>query len=55
VKPFSSGSSTPITCRSRVWLRVRVEIMGPGKYENAGKTQSVLLMITPMIVVNLRF
>jgi hypothetical protein len=30
-------------------LRVRVEMMGPGIYDNAGKTQSVLLMITFMI------
>jgi hypothetical protein len=26
-------------------VRVRVEIMGPGKYENVGKSQSVLIMI----------
>eukprot|EP01047_Picozoa_sp_COSAG01_P029526 COSAG01_NODE_2027_length_8600_cov_3.986356_10_plen_177_part_00 len=29
--------------------RARVEIMGPGTYENAGKSQSVLIMIDPMI------
>jgi hypothetical protein len=31
------------------YIRVRVEIMGPGNYENVGKSQSVLLMINPSI------
>jgi hypothetical protein len=30
-------------------LRVRGEIMGPGKYESVGKSQSVLIMINPII------
>jgi hypothetical protein len=31
-------------------IRVRGEIMGPGKYEDVGKSQSVILMmINPMI------
>jgi hypothetical protein len=30
-------------------LRVRVKIMGPGKYENVGKSQSVFIMIDPII------
>jgi hypothetical protein len=29
--------------------RVRVEIRGPGKYENVGKSQPVLMMVDPMI------
>eukprot|EP01047_Picozoa_sp_COSAG01_P106443 COSAG01_NODE_35553_length_530_cov_1.011601_1_plen_65_part_01 len=28
-------------------LRVRVEIMGPGKHETVGKSQSVPIMIDP--------
>jgi hypothetical protein len=35
-------------------LRVRVEIMGPGKYENVGKSQSVLIMINPIIFTRTR-
>jgi hypothetical protein len=35
-------------------LRVRVEIMGPAKYENAGKSQSVLIMINPIISTRTR-
>jgi hypothetical protein len=35
-------------------VRVRVEIMGPEKYENAGKSQSVLLMISPIIFTRTR-
>jgi hypothetical protein len=30
-------------------VRVRGEIMAPGKYANVGKSQSVLIMIKPMI------
>eukprot|EP01047_Picozoa_sp_COSAG01_P046839 COSAG01_NODE_4428_length_5032_cov_11.671666_7_plen_132_part_00 len=30
------------------YLRVRVEIMGPGNYENVGESQSVLIIINPM-------
>jgi hypothetical protein len=30
-------------------VRVRVEIMGPAKYENVGNSQSVLIMIDPII------
>jgi hypothetical protein len=30
-------------------LRVRGEIMGPGKDENVGKAQSVLILINPII------
>jgi hypothetical protein len=33
---------------------VRVEIMGPGKYENVGKSQSVLIMINPIIFTRTR-
>jgi hypothetical protein len=35
-------------------LRVRVEIMGPGKYENIGKSQPVLGMIDPIIFTRAR-
>ena len=35
-------------------LRVRVEIMGPGKYEHVGKSQSVLIMINPIIFTRTR-
>jgi hypothetical protein len=35
-------------------LRVRVEITGPGKYENVGKSQPVLMMINPMIFTRTR-
>jgi hypothetical protein len=35
-------------------LRVRVEIMGPVKYENVGKSQPVLMMINPMIFTHTR-
>jgi hypothetical protein len=30
-------------------VRVRVEIIGPGKYENVRKSQSVLMMIDPIL------
>jgi hypothetical protein len=33
---------------------VRVEIMGLGKYENVGKSQSVLIMIDPIISTRTR-
>jgi hypothetical protein len=36
-------------------LRVRVEIMGSGKYENVGKAQPVLIMINPMISPRTRY
>jgi hypothetical protein len=35
-------------------LRVRVEIMGPGKYEHVGKSQSDVMMIDPMISARTR-
>jgi hypothetical protein len=35
-------------------VRVRVKIMGPGKYENVGKSQSVLMMIDPIISTRTR-
>jgi hypothetical protein len=35
-------------------IRVRVEIMGPGKYENVGKSQSVLIMINYIIFTRTR-
>jgi hypothetical protein len=35
-------------------LRVRVEIMGPGKYEHVGESQSVLIMINPIIFTHTR-
>jgi hypothetical protein len=35
-------------------LRVRVERMGPGKYENVGKSQSVLIMNDPIIFIRTR-
>jgi hypothetical protein len=31
------------------FIRVWVKIMGPGKYENVGKSQSVVIMINPII------
>jgi hypothetical protein len=37
-----------------VRLRVRVEIMGPGKHGNVGKSQPVLIMINPMIFTRTR-
>eukprot|EP01049_Picozoa_sp_SAG25_P019260 SAG25_NODE_5960_length_601_cov_1.631474_1_plen_30_part_10 len=30
-------------------MRVRVEIMGPGKCGNVGESQSVLIIINPII------
>jgi hypothetical protein len=39
---------TPLLTHS-LCLRVRVEIMVPGKYEIVGKSQSVLMMINPII------
>jgi hypothetical protein len=36
-------------------LRVRVEIMGSGKYENVGTAQPVLIMINPMISPRTRY
>jgi hypothetical protein len=38
-------------CRS---LRVRVEIMGFIKYDSAGKSQSVLVMINPIVSTRTR-
>jgi hypothetical protein len=35
-------------------LRVRGEMMGPGKYESVGKSQPVLVMINPMISPRIR-
>jgi hypothetical protein len=35
-------------------MRVRVGIMGPGKYENVGKSRSVLIMINPVIFTRSR-
>jgi hypothetical protein len=35
--------------RRHVSIRVRGEIMGPGKYESVGKSQSVLIMISPIV------
>jgi hypothetical protein len=35
-------------------IRVRVEIMGPGKYESVRKSQSVLIMVDPMIFTRTR-
>jgi hypothetical protein len=35
-------------------VRVRVEIMGLGKYENVGKSQPVLIMINPIIITRTR-
>jgi hypothetical protein len=34
--------------------QVRVEIMGPGKYENVGESQSVLIIINPIISTRTR-
>jgi hypothetical protein len=34
--------------------RVRVEIMGPGKYENVGKSQAVLIMNDPIVSTRTR-
>jgi hypothetical protein len=35
-------------------IRVRVEIMGPGKYESVGESQSFLIMINPIICTRTR-
>eukprot|EP01047_Picozoa_sp_COSAG01_P006280 COSAG01_NODE_227_length_21107_cov_85.615099_10_plen_181_part_00 len=43
----ASAAATP-------FIRVWVEIMGPGKYENVGKSQSVLMMINPIIFTRTR-
>jgi hypothetical protein len=43
----SSRSRDAAVCRVHGLIRVRGEIMGPGKYENVGKSQSVLVMINP--------
>jgi hypothetical protein len=45
--PFDEGAASR-------HLRVRVEIMGPGKYEHVGKYQSVLIMVNPMIFTRTR-
>jgi hypothetical protein len=42
------GTLRPVATMVAV-VRVRVEIMGPGKYENVGKSQSVLTLIHPII------
>jgi hypothetical protein len=41
--PIYIDASSACSCL----LRVRVEIMGPGKYESVGKSQSVLIMNDP--------
>eukprot|EP01047_Picozoa_sp_COSAG01_P077095 COSAG01_NODE_13763_length_1538_cov_2.806810_1_plen_51_part_10 len=33
---------------------MQVEILGPGNYENVGESQSVLMMIDPMIFTRTR-
>jgi hypothetical protein len=40
--------------RVEIRVRVRVEIMGPRKYEHVGKSQSVLMMINPIISTRTR-
>jgi hypothetical protein len=41
-------------CPAPRLVRVRVEIMGPGKYDSVGKSQSVLIMINPIIFTRTR-
>ena len=46
--------TSAIHVRTVILTRVRVEIMGPGKYEIVGKSQSVLFMINPIISTRTR-
>jgi hypothetical protein len=51
----SSSSGCVYSCPLLIdRIRVRVEIMGPVKYENVGKSQPVLMMINPMIFTRTR-
>jgi hypothetical protein len=55
VRTSHSGTHTVTSCRTdHLELRVRVEIMGPGKCESVGKSQSVLIMIDPTISTRTR-
>jgi hypothetical protein len=47
------GRTPPLFLRLRR-LRVRMEIMGPGKCRIVGKSQSVLMMIDPIIFTHTR-
>jgi hypothetical protein len=47
-------TAVPCGLAAAAAVRVRVEIMGPGKYENVGKSQSVLVMIDPIISTRTR-
>jgi hypothetical protein len=44
----------PQMLRTVIAVRVQVEIMGPGKYENVGNSQSVLIMTNPIIFTRTR-
>jgi hypothetical protein len=48
---MAGAAASPGVCGS---IRVRVEIMGPGKYKNVGKSQSVVIMINPIIFTRTR-
>jgi hypothetical protein len=47
-------SHTTLSQNNTAEIRVRVEIMGLGKYENVGKSQPVLMMINPIISTRTR-
>jgi hypothetical protein len=51
-KPGVSIFRRPVL--TKIDLRVRVEIMGPGKFRNVGKSQWILIMINPMISTRTR-
>eukprot|EP01047_Picozoa_sp_COSAG01_P141828 COSAG01_NODE_72942_length_251_cov_1.447368_1_plen_78_part_10 len=48
------GGGCPFLTVSFVFLRVRVEIRGSGKYEIVGKSQSVIILINPIIFTRKR-
>eukprot|EP01047_Picozoa_sp_COSAG01_P018734 COSAG01_NODE_1021_length_12074_cov_7.519876_9_plen_114_part_00 len=51
----AEGRAAQLPPRSRrVLVRVRVQIMGPGKYGNVGKSQSVLITIHPILFTHTR-
>eukprot|EP01049_Picozoa_sp_SAG25_P016773 SAG25_NODE_4006_length_909_cov_1.019753_1_plen_58_part_10 len=54
--PTPTPTPTPTDCHPLVPddVRVQGEIMGPGKYENVGTSQSVLIMINTMIFTRTR-
>jgi hypothetical protein len=52
--PAWCGCATSDTKRAATQLRVRVEIVGLGKYEHVGESQSVLILINPIIFTRTR-